>query len=103
MYNVRRTGEWLKVSHIQTSYALDGTSLFYTSTRHQLFFPAYGKNKMTKFGKRWTIIATASAMFNHVGHDIMSHHSEHTLRIGLSIIDTTRKSSRSPGCVAVTP
>ncbi|KAI9574260.1 WD40-repeat-containing domain protein [Boletus coccyginus] len=99
----------LKVSPVQTNYAPDGKSLLYTSAGHQLFFLTYGKdNDSSKDAwqisdKDGTIVAS-TAMFNHVGDGIiLTHHSEHNLRIMDYPSLTLRESPAAHvgGCVAV--
>jgi len=99
----------LKVSPVQTNYAPDGKSLLYTSAGHQLFFLTYGKdNEISK--DVWQIsdkdgsIVASTAMFNHVGDGIiLTHHSEHSLRIMDYPSLTLRESPAAHvgGCVAV--
>jgi len=116
----------LKISPVQTNYAPDGRSLLYTSAGHQLFFLTYGKDNDSskdvwrisdKDGvsdilpfsvfipqhDRQTIVAS-TAMFNHVGDGIiLTHHSEHNLRIMDYPSLTLRESPAAHvgGCVAV--
>lgn len=116
----------LKVSPVQTNYSPDGRSLLYTSAGHQLFFLTCEKDNdsskdvwqisdkdgvsdMSSFEvfiprhDHQTIVAS-TAMFNHVGDGIiLTHHSEHTLRIMDYPSLTLRESPAAHvgGCVAV--
>lgn len=100
----------LKVSPVQTSYSPDGRALLYASAGHQLFFMTLGKEgDETK--EQWHLsekdavrLTGSTAMFNHVGDGvILTHHSEHTLRIMDYPSLTVRESPAAHvgGCVAV--
>jgi len=98
----------LKVSPVQTSYAPDGRSLLYASAGHQLFFMTYGKeNEGAK--EQWNFsnkdaITGSTAMFNHAGDGVvLTHHSEHTLRVMdyPSLIVRESPAAHVGGCVAV--
>lgn len=115
----------LRVSPVQTNYSPDGKSLLYTSAGHQLFFLTLGKDSestkeiwktsdkdgvhifslssLTCSSVRQSIVAS-TAMFNHAGDGIiLTHHSEHTLRIMDYPSLTLRESPAAHvgGCVAV--
>ncbi|KAF8138926.1 WD40-repeat-containing domain protein [Boletus edulis] len=99
----------LKVSPVQTNYAPDGKSLLYTSAGHQLFFLTCGKDSesskdMWQISNKDGTIVASTAMFNHVGDGvILTHHSEHALRIMDYPSLTLRESPAAHvgGCVAV--
>ncbi|KAF9464836.1 WD40-repeat-containing domain protein [Collybia nuda] len=100
----------LKVSPVQTSYSPDGRALLYASAGHQLFFLTLGREgEETK--EQWhpserdvVRLTGSTAMFNHVGDGvILTHHSEHTLRVMDYPSLTVRESPAAHvgGCVAV--
>ncbi|KAL4081453.1 hypothetical protein V8B97DRAFT_2014302 [Scleroderma yunnanense] len=87
----------LKVSPVQTNYSPDGKALLCPSAGHQLFFLTLGKDKDGS-------IVALTAVFNHVRDGIiLTHHSEHTLRIMDYPSLTLRESPAAHvgGCVAV--
>lgn len=99
----------LKGSPVQTNYSPDGRALLCPSAGHQLFFLTYGKDKDSSkeiwqtSDKDGSIVAS-TAMFNHTGDGIiLTHHSEHTLRIMDYPSLTLRESPAAHvgGCVAV--
>ncbi|KAI0309405.1 WD40-repeat-containing domain protein [Amylostereum chailletii] len=77
----------LKTTPVQTNYSPDGKTLLYVSASHQLFFMAYGKHG--EDGKEtWASVErdnpmmASTAMFNFAGDGvILTHNSEHTIRI----------------------
>ncbi|THH19905.1 hypothetical protein EW146_g1344 [Bondarzewia mesenterica] len=107
----------LKVSPVQTNYSPDGKSLLYVSAGHQVFFMTYGK-EADDAKEQWTNtdkeglffvfcmihqVTASTAMFNHTGDGIiLTHNSEHTLRImdypSLSLYETP--AAHVGGCVA---
>jgi len=100
----------LKVSPTQTNYSPDGKSILYTSTGHQMFFMTYGKDgdgekeSWHSSEKEGVRVTASTAMFNHTGDGIiLTHHSEHTLRImdypSLQIRENP--AAHVGGCVAV--
>lgn len=100
----------LKVSPVQTNYSPDGRSLLYASAGHQLFFMTLGKpgedgKQLWHTADKDNVRLTGStAMFNHAGDGvILTHHSEHTLRIMDYPSLTVRESPAAHvgGCVAV--
>ncbi|KAI0057557.1 WD40 repeat-like protein [Artomyces pyxidatus] len=76
----------LKILPVQTNYSPDGKTLLYVSAGHQLLFMTYGQEG-DEPKEQWHTVdrkeATASTgMFNHVGDGvILTHNSEHTIRI----------------------
>ncbi|TFK43802.1 WD40-repeat-containing domain protein [Crucibulum laeve] len=98
----------LKQSPVQTSYSPDGRALLYASAGHQLFFMTLGKEgEETK--EQWHLSNRdaqigSTAIFNHVGDGvIVTHHSEHTLRVMDYPSLTIRESPAAHvgGCVAL--
>ncbi|KAG6854360.1 hypothetical protein C0991_007865 [Blastosporella zonata] len=97
-----------KAVPVQTNYSPDGRSLLYASPNHHLFFLELGREgEETKESWRHSekdALTGSTAMFNHVGDGvILTHHSEHTLRI---LDYPSLKLRESPaahvgGCVAV--
>ncbi|KAG6910126.1 hypothetical protein DXG01_012885 [Tephrocybe rancida] len=93
---------------VQTNYSPDGRSLLYASPNHHLFFLDLSKEgEETKETWRHSdkeALTGSTAMFNHVGDGvILTHHSEHTLRV---LDYPSLKLRESPaahvgGCVAV--
>lgn len=97
----------VKISPVQTSYSPDGRSLLFASAGHQLFFMTLGKEgEETK--EQWHVsdkdAIGSTAIFNHVGDGvILTHHSEHTLRVmdypSLAIRESP--AAHVGGCVAL--
>ncbi|KAG6832187.1 hypothetical protein H0H92_004919 [Tricholoma furcatifolium] len=75
-----------KVAPAQTNYSPDGRSLLYTSPNHIIFFLELGKES-EEIKETWRQsdkdpLTGSTAMFNHLGDGIiLTHHSEHSLRI----------------------
>ncbi|KAK0187954.1 WD40-repeat-containing domain protein [Armillaria mellea] len=74
----------LKQSPLVMNYSPDGRTMVYTSAGHQMYFlecgQASGKDTWSVSDKE--IISGSRAMFNHTGDGIvLTHHSEHTLRV----------------------
>ncbi|KDQ64417.1 hypothetical protein JAAARDRAFT_28046 [Jaapia argillacea MUCL 33604] len=98
----------VKVSPVQTSYSPDGRVLLYVSSGHQVFSMTYGKEGDDP-KQQWHIhdkdvVMGSTAMFNYAGDAIiLTHHSEHTIRIVDYPTLTTRESPAAHvgGCVAV--
>ncbi|KAF8165606.1 WD40-repeat-containing domain protein [Crassisporium funariophilum] len=97
----------LKVSPVSTSYSPDGCSILYASAGHQLFFMTLGKTgEETK--EEWHLSERdaigSTAIFNHLGDGVViTHHSEHTLRVVDYPSLTIRESPAAHvgGCVAL--
>lgn len=97
-----------KVSPVQTNYSPDGRSLLYTSVGHQLFFLTFGKqtddSKDAWYNSEKSPVVASTAVFNHVGDGIvLTHHSEHTLRVidYPSLVLRESSPAHVGGCVAV--
>ncbi|KAJ7119486.1 WD40-repeat-containing domain protein [Mycena epipterygia] len=97
-----------KVSPVQTNYSPDGRSLLYTSVGHQLFFLTFGKqtedSKEAWYNSEKSPVVASTAVFNHVGDGIvLTHHSEHTLRVidYPSLVLRESSPAHVGGCVAV--
>ncbi|KAK0201869.1 WD40-repeat-containing domain protein [Desarmillaria ectypa] len=75
----------LKQSPLVMNYSPDGKTMVYTSAGHQMYFLECGQAQGGK--ETWSvsdkeIIPGSRAMFNHAGDGIvLTHHSEHTLRV----------------------
>lgn len=98
----------LKVSPVQTNYSPDGRALLYTSMGHQLFFLTLGKEgddaKEAWHPSQKDAVIASTAVFNHVGDGIvLTHHSEHTLRVidYPSLVLRESSAAHVGGCVAV--
>jgi len=99
----------LKVAPVQLNYSPDGRSLLYTSAGHQLFFMSNvqevgsSKRHWQTSDKDGNIVAT-TAMFNFAGDGVvLTHHSEHSLRIldYPSLMLRENPAAHVGGCVAV--
>ncbi|KAK7054112.1 WD40-repeat-containing domain protein [Favolaschia claudopus] len=98
----------LKVSPVQTNYSPDGRALLYTSAGHQLFFLTLGKEgdetKESWHPSPKDAVIASTAVFNHVGDGIvLTHHTEHTLRVidYPSLVLRESSAAHVGGCVAV--
>ncbi|KAG1866947.1 hypothetical protein C8R48DRAFT_703750, partial [Suillus tomentosus] len=108
-WDARPNNSILKILLVQTNYSPDGRALIFTSAGLQLFFLTYRKDgDATK--AQWHLsdedgsIVTSTAMFNHVGDGIiLTHHSEHSVRVMDYPTLTLRESPAAHvgGCVAV--
>jgi len=98
----------MKVSPVQTSYSPDGRSLLYASAGHQLFFMTLGGKMGDETKEEWypseRDAIGSTAIFNHLGDGVViTHHSEHTLRVMDYPSLTIRESPAAHvgGCVAL--
>ncbi|KAL0950255.1 hypothetical protein HGRIS_010238 [Hohenbuehelia grisea] len=97
----------MKFSPMQTSYAPDGKALLVASGGHQLFFMTQAAGTDNK--SQWQLsdkdpITGSTAIFNHAGDAVvLTHHSEHTIRVmdypSLTVLESP--AAHVGGCVAV--